>query len=1174
MNIWTILGISPTRDKKEIKKAYHQQLKENHPEENQTAFIQLREVYEEALAYTEEDDSREEVYYEYYEYDGEEEYSDEIDEREQKWLEWCQEVQEVYSDYGKRNNVECWRKLLYDDIPYQIAFYKQCRRYLYRFLVMPNASMYMKREVRLLIDGFFNYSATTMERVKSEKKRELQLIHKKIQLCETIEFDKLIPEEGGDAEVDDFCGIYEIFLEEMESVSKEENQRAEMEQTIRSLEQKKILYLPFECVRIAMHFEDYTEEMLKSRIEALQERWDNAAEIKLLLAQYSIYKGEHSKACLQLRELYREVPAKNYALLYQMAHCCIEAGMYYEAYMLVKQLTWLNPKPFMNEMADNIYAEMEKEYLQKCERKEAISDLEYIHMCRIYLRSNREEDAVKVLAMVKDISKHQWEYEMAHCLVLFYEKAKNVSCCLYVQYEATEMEPIMEVQGAEPIISFLEAYPKERLNSIERLEWEELQARYLFEQRRYSECDRKCNTLLEEYPLSYSILLLRGYADYNKRCFGGWYKLKEYRDFTFLIGALPNRIEARLVSANILMFQEKYEEIPEVLKPIKEKIPDHYAYYELLREKGKKQYFEGILKLFQKSRDCTLSIPPVSKYRLLDLRNVYAEACLDGWVIQDKEYWKKYYDYLEALKDADYNHPDQYMTLFWLYFRTGRQKEAIAMGSERLQNAETDAERHNASDALLRAYCADGDMEGAEKVLAQVSKKTKETLSHDMMVTGHYRAGNYEAAIRYALLEKKRYRGQMELYYYLGKSYARLQQYDEAISTFKEGIRLFDKSGDMKWENFYFEMYKLLIEMKRWGEALDALNDMRMYSRLEDMQSVYDERVIALCYDMIQEYKGREEEKITDIEKVIAKIPKEKEQLRAYPYGILMAAYREAGKTELAIAAARKGIKNSNEVGDYWENNNLYRDLYYIYEETEQHENAIREAKLMDMHTHLESLKRSAPCLIAHAALLSGDFETGYTYFTMINENSNYNSLGLNIEVNLFLCNYGAGHYEELYEQAHKIAYASDDVDIIWLMIAFRCHFMAKGYVNRELGIQIEEEILKSKSLHTKEQKGNYLEYLSEINMALGDTEASEDYRTQAIQYYEEVKDDIDLDLPELTGWCYAYQQRYDKAAQVWEQHPQTLEGEYGNNHIEYAYFKKMSKNSRENEIHENGGKA
>ena len=38
MNAWEILGIEPTKDKKEIKKAYARLLKQYHPEENPEEF--------------------------------------------------------------------------------------------------------------------------------------------------------------------------------------------------------------------------------------------------------------------------------------------------------------------------------------------------------------------------------------------------------------------------------------------------------------------------------------------------------------------------------------------------------------------------------------------------------------------------------------------------------------------------------------------------------------------------------------------------------------------------------------------------------------------------------------------------------------------------------------------------------------------------------------------------------------------------------------------------------------------------------------------------------------------------------------------------------------------------------------------------------------------------------
>ena len=49
MNAWEILGIEPTKDKKEIKKAYARLLKQYHPEETPEEFKQIQAAYQQCL---------------------------------------------------------------------------------------------------------------------------------------------------------------------------------------------------------------------------------------------------------------------------------------------------------------------------------------------------------------------------------------------------------------------------------------------------------------------------------------------------------------------------------------------------------------------------------------------------------------------------------------------------------------------------------------------------------------------------------------------------------------------------------------------------------------------------------------------------------------------------------------------------------------------------------------------------------------------------------------------------------------------------------------------------------------------------------------------------------------------------------------------------------------------
>ena len=52
--IWEYLGIEPTKDKKEIRKAFAAQSRLHHPEEEPEYFAQLNQAYKEALKGTEE----------------------------------------------------------------------------------------------------------------------------------------------------------------------------------------------------------------------------------------------------------------------------------------------------------------------------------------------------------------------------------------------------------------------------------------------------------------------------------------------------------------------------------------------------------------------------------------------------------------------------------------------------------------------------------------------------------------------------------------------------------------------------------------------------------------------------------------------------------------------------------------------------------------------------------------------------------------------------------------------------------------------------------------------------------------------------------------------------------------------------------------------------------------
>ncbi len=51
VKIWEILGIEPTYSRQEIRRAYAEKSRQNHPEEDPEAFAELNRAYQAAMRY-------------------------------------------------------------------------------------------------------------------------------------------------------------------------------------------------------------------------------------------------------------------------------------------------------------------------------------------------------------------------------------------------------------------------------------------------------------------------------------------------------------------------------------------------------------------------------------------------------------------------------------------------------------------------------------------------------------------------------------------------------------------------------------------------------------------------------------------------------------------------------------------------------------------------------------------------------------------------------------------------------------------------------------------------------------------------------------------------------------------------------------------------------------------
>ncbi|MDQ2085082.1 tetratricopeptide repeat protein [Herbivorax sp. ANBcel31] len=125
MDIWSILGIEKTNDKRQIKKAYVKMLKKYHPEDDADGFIVLKNAYDEALKQSDsindknfnkglsfdeknkellENQERKTLFVE-----KEDNYKNISYEKSEKDV--FGKLQILYNDIFKRRDIECWRKL-------------------------------------------------------------------------------------------------------------------------------------------------------------------------------------------------------------------------------------------------------------------------------------------------------------------------------------------------------------------------------------------------------------------------------------------------------------------------------------------------------------------------------------------------------------------------------------------------------------------------------------------------------------------------------------------------------------------------------------------------------------------------------------------------------------------------------------------------------------------------------------------------------------------------------------------------------------------------------------------------------------------------------------------------------------------------------------------------------
>ena len=699
MNFWKTLGIKKTTEKSEIKKAYRAKLKKNRPDEDEAGFIKLREAYEYALEYAENnyeevyEDAFEEDYFDNYEdYEESEVFEPEIDE----YTEWNIKLVELWGDLEKKYNPECWRELLYEGAPYKLKYYEIAREKI-KNLVYKNTRdlAFLPVSVHKVIDGFFHFSDVDEVCIHLEKPKQQKWINEITRISASIILSKLHKDVNPET-VDDLLSKY--YLDIYEVIC---------ERKVNFLDDIELKYLPLETIKISRAFDKYSEDEFRMAIDNLKAEYGEDIEIDLMMAERMIFNGENPKMLVE--GLYEKLPEADLAFTYRLMNCCIAVGMYYESYMLVKHIHWMFECRGMNLKAEEISNIIESGY-------KGISDTEHIQMCRMYLRSDRKKEAVEILEKVKETD--SWEYHMARTLAYFNEN---------------DITPGIESY------EILANYPKEDLHFLQKLEWEELQGRYYFENKEYEKCLDKCRDLLKRYPESYPIMILRAYADKALNHAYGNYEI-----MCDLWRVYGERSEVSFHVAQVFADDYCIKDARNVIEDIADKYEIQFRYLELRLFNGttaelKKEWMDFLNYIASKK----FKIDVKSKYGLLDLETILRQSTRGvHWENQERGKYKEAITKIYKLYNFD--------TFLYYYLLLDDKKMLIE--AQKYISDVTDIEKNkDILSELVGTYAMNGMFDEVDNIINKIDNREVLLSLYSRVVTYCRYTENYEKGVYYAL---------------------------------------------------------------------------------------------------------------------------------------------------------------------------------------------------------------------------------------------------------------------------------------------------------------------------------------------------------------------------------------------------------------------------------------
>ncbi|MBQ3394256.1 MAG: tetratricopeptide repeat protein [Oscillospiraceae bacterium] len=370
--IWKILGIEPTKDRKKITAAYRSLLSKANPEERPEEFMELRDAYEQALRYCEEENDEENA-------------RSPLTPVEQ----WRNQLEELYRDFPRRIDPGQWKMLLNSPVCVSIDTRAQAEERMLAFFM---EKWFIPHTVWQLIDSTFGLS----EEIDSLYERYPAdfldyVIFSGIRYNDVLPFEMYEPGKNGEE-----CeAVFRLFGQIRKNI--EEN----APEVISQMEMLSERHPYLDAIKLS-YLTKHGDEERKKELEALAEKHSR---VPFILGEWAIALsdlGEYEESVKVARSSL-DINPDNVGLSWNLADSLSKLGQYQEAVNVLNNVARNNRDPRIFYEVDRQRRQWNEFIIEEDARKlerDPDNDQLRLDLCWAYFENDMMEETVDTVSLL------------------------------------------------------------------------------------------------------------------------------------------------------------------------------------------------------------------------------------------------------------------------------------------------------------------------------------------------------------------------------------------------------------------------------------------------------------------------------------------------------------------------------------------------------------------------------------------------------------------------------------------------------------------------------------------------------------------------------------------------------------------------------------------------------